>query len=150
MFGYSHLVRVMLVVVSLLIFVTALSFPAVGTCINGYGPHWFENGNILFWGWAALLVGQIGWYANIPYVINAASITRNKNPRPAHLVAQIVLLLIAILTLLPSFGMELPHNEAWSEPLCSLGPGFWMWVGAQASIAVAAIWLRWEMRTEQT
>lgn len=149
MFGYWHLARVALVVVSLLIFVAALSFHSVGTCINGYGPHWFKNENVLFWGWTALLVGQIGWYANVPCAINAASIVRNKKPRPAYLVAQVVLLLIAIVTLLPSFGMELPHNEAWSEPVCRLGLGFWMWVCAQVSIASAAIWLRWEMRTEE-
>lgn len=149
MFGYKHLIRVAWVFISVVAFGGALSFPAVGTCINGYGPHWFKNENVLIWGWTALLIGQIGWYANIPFAINSVNLVRNKRSHAGYLIAQFVLLLTAMVTLHPTFGMQLPHNEAWSEPVCALGLGFWMWVGAHVSIILASLFLRWDLKTEE-
>jgi hypothetical protein len=130
-----------LAAVALACFVLALAFPAVGTCYAPGSPlpDWFENQNILFFGWMAALVGQFGWFANIPFAVTLVFLARGK-PLPWYVPAgQLTFLIFAIVSLLPAFGMMLPHNEGYSEPVCWLGRGFWLWVAAQAIALVGAL-----------
>lgn len=116
-----------------LCFFAALHYPAVGTCYAPGSPlpDWFENQNILLFGWMAIFVGQIGWYANIPFAAILISLMRGRRPPWYALAAQVGLAGLGIATLQPAFGMMLPHNEGYSEPVCWLGIGFWLWGAAQ-------------------
>lgn len=123
------------------LFLGALAFPAVGTCPRSGAdlPNWFDNLNLLFFGWMAILVGQWGWLANIPFLINTAMLALGRRPGFWLPGMQAFFLGIALLTLHPSWGLRLPHNEAWDEPVCWLGTGFWLWVAGQAVVCGAAL-----------
>jgi hypothetical protein len=126
---------------ALLLFFGALAFPAVGTCPQSGAdvPNWFGNDTILFFGWMAVLTGQWGWMANIPFAINVVLLMLGRRPGFWSPGIQAFFLAVAVMTLLPSRGMRLPHNEAWDEPVCWLGTGFWLWVAAQALVCAAAV-----------
>ncbi len=133
--------RLAVVALPVALFLSALAFPAVGTCtVPGTSEtNWFENENIVLFGWLAMFVGQAGWFANIPFFWNAMSLLRDRPPRPLLIALQGSLVVIAIVSLQPAIGMRLPHNEGFDEPVCRLGRGFWLWVAAHASMIAAAI-----------
>lgn len=130
---------------ALLFFFAALAFPAVGTCVMSTTaePNWFDNANILLFGWLAIIQGQIGWFANVPFAVNVVKLVLGKKPVLTAALAQALLLFAAVWTLRPSAGMELLHNEAFDEPVCRLGPGFWLWVTAQTLVCFASI-VHWQ------
>ena len=109
-----------LAVLALVLFFSALAFPAVGTCPRSGEavPNWFHNDTILFFGWLAILAGQWGWLANIPFLINAVLLIMGRRTGFVSPAIQVFFLALAVVTLLPSWGMRLPHNEAWDEPVC--------------------------------
>jgi hypothetical protein len=124
-----------------LLFVAALAYPAVGTCINAPGatPHWFENEALLLAGWLAILVGQIGWFANIPFFLTARAMICREIPQPTPLALQIVFTAAAVISLQPSRHMKLPHFEGPNENVCALGLGFWLWFSAQVLLILFAL-----------
>lgn len=130
-----------LAVVALVLFFAALAFPAVATCSREDAsiPNWFHNDTIFFFGWLAILAGQWGWLANIPFLINVVLLILGRRTGFWSPGIQVLFLFVAVVTLLPSRGMRLPHNEAWDEPVCWLGAGFWLWVAAQALVCAAAV-----------
>lgn len=130
-----------LAVLALILFFAALAFPAIATCSREDQSlaNWFHNDTILFFGWMAILLGQWGWMANIPFLINVVLLIRGRRTGFWSPGIQAFFLAAAVMTLLPSWGMRLPHNEAWDEPVCWLGTGFWLWVAAQALVCAAAV-----------
>lgn len=130
-----------LAVVALVLFFSALAFPAVATCSRSDEsiPNWFHNDTIFFFGWLAILAGQWGWLANIPFLINVVLLILGRRTGFWSPGIQVFFLIIAVVTLLPSRGMRLPHNEAWDEPVCWLGTGFWLWGAAQALVCATAV-----------
>lgn len=102
-------------------------------------PNWFDNSNILFFGWMAAVFGQFGWFANIPFFVSAVLLIRGRRPPSVLPILQAVFVLMAVVTLQRSLGMRLPHNEGYEEPVCWLGAGFWLWVAAQSMMCLAAL-----------
>ena len=135
--------------IALACFGAALAFPAIGTCYGGSSceiPNWFENQNILLFGWMAIFAGQIGWFANIPMVLNIRTLFSGHVPSFWLVGSEAALLATAVFTLQPSFGLRLPHNEGYDEAVSYLGRGFWLWVVAHAVVVVAAVVLRLSTR----
>ena len=130
-----------LALAGLALFLSALAFPAIATCSRTaeHVPNWFHNDTILFFGWLAILLGQWGWLANIPFLVNVVRLMRGRRPGFVWPAIQAFFLAVAVVTLQRSWGMRLPHNEAWDEPVCWLGTGFWLWAGAQALVCAAAM-----------
>lgn len=110
----------------------ALFFPSIGTCRDG-AISWFSTETTVFFGWMAAFGGLLGWYANITMLYGLYALVLGR--RPSGIAGTIGLLLA-----LTSFrNVELAHNEAWTEPLCAWGSGFWMWFSAQALLAAVAV-----------
>lgn len=132
-------------IVGVTAFVAALAFPAVGTCYRGSDgalPNWFENQNIIFFGWLAAAAGQVGWFANVPFALNIHSLLRGARPNGWFIVLEAGLLGFAVFSLQPRLGLRLPHNEGYDEAICYLGTGFWLWVMAHGVVLAATIALR--------
>lgn len=123
-------------------FAAAMAFPAVGTCPDARGgpsPEWFDNRYILLFGWLAVFIGQAGWFANIPFALTITALLRGRVPGRWLVAAHAGLLALGVVSLQPRFGMRLPHNEAFSDPVCRIGGGFWLWVAAHV-VTIAAAW----------
>ncbi len=149
----KHALRALAALVAVLIFLAALAYPAVGTCAANGGlnrPNWFDNTTILFFGWLAVFAGQFGWFANVPFFLNVAGLLRDRHPHRIVPIAQAFLLFVAIVTLRPASGLRLPHNEAFDEPLCYLGVGFWMWVVAQSIVLAASFAAQRQVTAERS
>jgi hypothetical protein len=143
--GYNRIAGIVAALIALASFASALAFPAVGTCYNGSNgslPNWFENQNILLFGWLAAFAGQLGWFANIPFVLNIRSIFRSRIPSLSLVSIEASLVALAILSLQPRAGLRLPHNEGYDEEVCFLGPGFWLWVVAHLVVTAVSFALR--------
>ena len=137
-------VRIAAVGIALACFVAALAYPAVGTCLGSAREvTWFENSNVLLFGWLAVFAFQPGWFANIPFAIAVFKLWRGQRVALPLVGAQAVLVGAALVTLHPSLGFRLPHNEGFDEPVCALGPGFWLWVAAQATVLLVSLSLLW-------
>lgn len=130
------------------LFLGSLLFPAVATCIDAPNPyaHWFANEAILFAGWLGALVGQFGWFANIPFAINTKQMLKRRLPNAMLVVLQSVFVVSAIFSLQPSRGMMLPHFEGPAEHVCELGSGFWLWVCANLASIFGALSVHWSRR----
>ncbi len=138
------ILRIAAVGMALACFVAALAYPAVGTCLGSAREvTWFENSNILLFGWLAIFAGQPGWFANVPFAIAVFRLTRRQRVALPLIGVQAALLGIALVTLHPGLGLRLPHNEGFDEPVCALGPGFWLWVAAQATVLLVSLSVLW-------
>lgn len=116
-----------------LLWLSALLFPSIGTCRDGGGVTWFSTETTVFFGWMAAFAGMLGWYANATWVVCLTKMAKGERPSPT--VALIGLALAAT-----SFmDVELAHNEAWTEPVCAWGVGFWLWFSGQAILPVLAL-----------
>lgn len=105
-------------------------------------PNWFENQNILLFGWLAAFAGQVGWFANTPFTFNVYSLFRSRRPGFLLISAEGILVALAILSLQPRAGLRLPHNEEYDEAVCFLGTGFWLWAVAHLFVVAVAFALR--------
>lgn len=142
---HAGILSIAAAIVALATFGAALAFPAIGTCYagsNGTLPNWFENQNILLFGWLAVFVGQVGWFANIPFALNIRSFLRQRLPSRLAVASESVLVASAAASLQPVAGMSLPHNEGYSEAVCFLGVGFWLWLSAHFTVIMASVALR--------
>lgn len=128
-----------------LLFGLAYGLPAIGTCSRDPARSitWFDNATVLFFGWLGIFAFQIGWFANLAFACNLVAVLRGVASPHWRLVVHGALLLVGLLTLQPALGMELPHNEAWSEPICRLGTGVWLWVAAHLVILAGAARKTW-------
>jgi hypothetical protein len=137
-------IRIGCVAAGLALFCAACLFPTIGTCSRNAPPAitWFDNQTVAAFGWLGIFALQIGWFANIPFAANLVALARNRRPGRRRIAVQAVTFLGGSLTLQPVLGLRLWHNEAWSEPICRLGPGFWLWAAAQALVLAAAVTLR--------
>jgi hypothetical protein len=133
--------RVVLCFTGAALFLLACAFPAIGTCSRDPAPviNWFDNATLVFAGGLGIFALQVGWFANVGLVANLATALRGRPIARWRLVLHAGPLVIGVLTLQPALGMELPHNEAWSEPICRLGAGFWLWLAAHVAILASAI-----------
>jgi hypothetical protein len=99
--------------------------------------EWFDNQTVVWFGWAGFMFGQYGWYANVPFCFALIYLLLGKVPRSDGLpAAQLVLVACAFVP------APLAHNEGYSEPVCAFGPGFWLWILAQAIVALTVIFGR--------
>lgn len=115
------------------LWLSALFFPSLGTCREGQ-VTWFEAETTVFFGWLAAFSGLLGWYANIPLIMALFRLVRGRMP-------SIGLAGFALVIASTSFlEVELAHNEAWSEPLCAWGTGFWLWYSTQPLVLAVALW----------
>lgn len=132
---------------SLAFFLVACAFPAIGTCSRdpAHLINWFENSVVVLFGWLGVFLFQLGWFANLPLVVHLMALMLDWRPRRWLLATHAVLLSIGAITLQPALGFDLPHNEAWSEPICRLGAGFWLWLAAHA-VALAAMAIQYRAR----
>jgi hypothetical protein len=130
------------------LFGLATAFPAIGTCSRDPARmiDWFDSSTVLFFGGLGPFAGQIGWFANLALVANLVSLLRGHCPRRGVLILHALLFTIGGVTLQPGLHFELPHNEAWSEPICRLGAGFWIWAASHLTILGGAFALRRSMR----
>ena len=81
----------------------------------------------------------MAWLANIPFLINVVLLFLGRRTGFVSPAMQVFFLVAGVVILLPSWGMRLPPNEAWDEPVCWLGTGFWLWVAAQALACATAV-----------
>lgn len=120
---------------SIALFFSACFFHSMGTCggmsfFSTIPPEkvvWFDNINVVFFGWAAALLGQFGWFANIPWIANLFRLSSKQKPRSAMVVAEGLFVVAAFAP------VSLAHSEAsLSGPIClsGLGLGFWLWVAS--------------------
>jgi hypothetical protein len=116
-------------------FIGAMYFPSIGTCYkDSESITWFDNVTVVWWGWGGLFFGQYGWYANIPFAIGLISLILGRRFYSYIIPSiQIILFLWAIMPI------PLAHNEGYSERVCAHGSGFWLWIGAQALVAMGTI-----------
>ena len=124
-----------LVLFATLLWGLAIAFPAIRTYTRSHGPtyiNWFDNFTVLALGWGGLIFGQLGWFANPMLVANAIALWRGRQVTRGIWIVQIVL---AGWSLIPT---ELGHNEAFTEPVCAYGPGFWLWMASQAIVIATA------------
>jgi hypothetical protein len=111
----------------------ALNYLSLGTCRDG-NVTYFANSTVVLFGWMGIATGMLGWYANIPLGVAVWRMARGRAPgRWTVLVG----LGLALTTFAP---VELMHNEAWSEPVCQWGPGFWLWFSCSLVAALALVW----------
>ena len=123
-------------------FVLALAYPSVGTCSNNpadHAVHWLDNTMLALFGWLGVLAGQFGWYANITLFCIAMIVIFGRQPFYALLIAHAALLVLGTISLVPGVGIDIPVNEAFSEPICRLGAGFWLWFMANVIGLIAGI-----------
>lgn len=133
-------VRIGLAIASLASFAAAYAFPAIGTCSRDPAGtiNWFGNDTVLVFGWLGILGLQIGWFANLALGRALLALIRGSPPTRRLLVVHAGTFVVGCLTLQPALGFRLWHNEAWSEPICRLGPGFWLWALAHV-VAVGGV-----------
>ena len=116
------------------LFVGALFSNTIGTCpysasLKAKAPelyvHWFDNPTVALFGWAGLFAGQMAWFANPCMAYILIKLINDDRPKTIFL---ILCLVFGLQSLAP---IPLPHNEAYSEPVCAdgLGAGLWMWTG---------------------
>lgn len=119
-----------------LLWTAAIFFPSLGTCHDG-AIHWFDPDTAIFFGWMAGLVGLLGWYANLTLSAGLVYLLRDRHP-PLWL--GVVGQILALTSFTP---VELAHNEAWSEPLCAWGSGFWLWFSSVTVLTGLCLYGRW-------
>jgi hypothetical protein len=129
----------------------AFFFRSIGTCPPGltaeYYPdavHWFENSNVILFGWGGFIFFQFGWFANIFFILALVCFVQERPVKSWMIVAHCLLLA-------SSFAfVPLGHNEANTEPTCwrGLGTGFWLWATANALVISASIVSRHSARDD--
>jgi|HubBroStandDraft_6_1064221.scaffolds.fasta_scaffold210802_1 hypothetical protein len=102
-----------------------------GTAVSG--------GEILLYGWLGILVGMIGWYANVLFVPGLILFAAGEY-RVSRWIA-LAALLIASSSLLIR---ELPtgSTSGASTPIASFGPGFYAWLGSMVLLTAGTFGLR--------
>jgi hypothetical protein len=113
---------------------------ALGTCLQGPVSagtgwiNWFDRTTLVLFGWGGLLFGQVGWFANLTFLVLAVKILADRS------VARQLIFFHGCLAGWALLPIPLAHNEGYSEPMClgSYDLGFWLWLAAQAWMLVAA------------
>ncbi|WP_159011171.1 hypothetical protein [Bradyrhizobium sp. S69] len=83
---------------------------------------YFDNATIVFFGALGPMFGTFAWYANVFLFVATVRLALGRAP---WLLSDLAGLALA----LTSFRIvELMHNEAFSEPVCAWGIGFWLWL----------------------
>lgn len=127
------------------LFLTALQYSSIGTCVSGTPPvTWFENQTVVLFGWGGLIFGQLGWYANLAFGWSLLHLLAGRLPSFKH-----ITLLHAVLVFWALLPIPLAHNEGYKEPVCALGAGFWLWVAAQAIAATGIISMKCLLRRRE-
>jgi hypothetical protein len=129
--------RLIFLGISLFFYAVALFTPAV--VFKGENP-WPGFGALAF-GWMAILVGQFGWFANLPLLIGGILLLCRR------WIGALVCAILATLFALNSFFLywqKVPADEAASRysTLDYLGAGFYLWLLSILALGVSAVILR--------
>jgi hypothetical protein len=132
----------LLVAVSLVLFVAACFAPALSFRVYSSDPARYtievnRGGNILFIGWMGVLVGQVAWVANPPWVLGIGLLFFERIKG-----ARILLTLAALLALstLRLYRSEMPYDEGGVTKMLLQAPllGFYLWLSSIVLALVAA------------
>lgn len=133
----------LLALACLLAWVLCLVMPAVRGCPAGRGDD--PYGVLMAaTGWLGPLIFQFGWFANPLFLIGVVWLM--VAGRPSRITAGLGLAALALA--LTSLGLrDIPTDAPSPIRLCGFAPGFWVWVGAMAGLALPATgWLIWSAR----
>ena len=107
--------------------------PSLAVC-GASSVEWLDTSMPARAGWFGPVTGVFGWYANLTFLALSFTIARGRRPQTWIALLQIALTVSALLP------MRLPvGNELLPLPVCGRGVGFWLWLGAQLSLAGFAI-----------
>jgi len=100
-------------------------------------------------GWIAILVGQFGWFANLPLLIGWLMVAVRRTRAAAFCGA--IAFLLALLTLQLMFKSFAAGDDHTSVSTVSrLGPGFFLWLGSMLVLPIGAVFLERRFRSAQT
>jgi hypothetical protein len=124
------------------LWITSLWMPALGTCYQNKFK-WYYGSDILSMGPFGLIAGEAGWYANVFLLFSIIGLARGRLRFSLND-------LMGLLLALTSFQkLEIWPNEAWSEPVCARGIGFWLWIGCYIIISSTGIAAYFLMKKEE-
>lgn len=123
----------------------ALPVAIMGPSSDNIFPGWF----ILIMGWLGLLVGQLGWFANIAFLASLGILAFSRTRTLWGSALSLVLTALAADGLL----WHEMYGDNGSAPIQAFGAGYYLWfaamVGAGTSLACcASVWIP-AHRTEQ-
>jgi hypothetical protein len=108
----------------------ACALPALVMSRGGGAEESWPGIQVLGLGWMGPLIGQLGWYANLPAGLALPFLLFRRCFIAAGILAVSLLLSLHTLAL---FHQEIPANEGGVGPpyvLQRLGPGFYLWVAS--------------------
>ena len=128
----------MMIAMSLVLYIASFALPALRFTYNNGEVQIMDGLDVAFLGWAALLVYNFGWLANVAYLTGL--LWTLAGWWILALAFAITALLLALQSLM-LFGVTLYADEAGVRKmsLTGLEPGFYAWVGAIATLVFFAV-----------
>ena len=129
----------------LFLFVLSLFFSALEFDGGGNADNIMTGGEVLALGWLGLFIGQLAWFANIPWFISLFGVIF-RIPLLAAIPALLALLIAAETPAL--FFMKVPRDEGGTHymALTAIGPAAYIWA---AALAVPLVWSIWDLITRK-